>query len=93
MSKDNDMLREIINAKNNAEKKAGMVKVSDVGYTENDDSDPTSIREYENKEKCECKCHPKKIDCMNCYDHPEHLKENKKRVENENSSSGNENQQ
>ena len=69
----NDILRKVIEAKNSAEKKAGMVKTSDTGYVEIEDSNPQSIREYENKEKCECSCHPKKAECMNCYDHPTHL--------------------
>jgi len=69
-----DMMREIIDAKKNAEKKAGMVKTSDVGYIESDDKEPTSNRVFDNVEKCECKCHPKKVDCMECYDHPTHLK-------------------
>jgi hypothetical protein len=69
-----DMMREMIDAKKNAEKKAGMVKISDVGYIESNDKEPTPIHKYDNLEKCECKCHPNKIDCMNCYDHPTHLK-------------------
>ncbi len=74
-------ISEIIDAKNTVEKRAGMVKTSDIGYTDVEKVYPKPIREYKNKEKCECNCHPSKIDCMNCYDHPEHLKKNKQKEE------------
>lgn len=78
MMENEDMLREIINAKKNAEKKAGMVKSSDIGYVDMKDKKPTSIHKYQNLEKCECNCHPEKLDCMDCYDHPIHLNNAKK---------------
>lgn len=74
-------INEIIDAKNTVEKRAGMVKVSDVGYTDTSNKEPQPIHDYKNKQKCECNCHPNKIDCMNCYDHPEHLKKNKQNEE------------
>jgi hypothetical protein len=68
-----DILREVIDAKKKATKRAGMVKTSDVGGGTTDKSNPTPLRKYTNTEKCDCDCHPDKIECMNCYDHPTHL--------------------
>ncbi len=70
---DKDILREVLDAKKSAEKRAGMVKTSDVGGGSVDQSNPTPIRKYKNENKCECECHPDKLECMNCYDHPTHL--------------------
>jgi hypothetical protein len=52
-----------------------MVKTSDVGggTDEQSSQSPVSIRKYKNSEKCECECHPDKLECMDCYDHPTHL--------------------
>jgi len=72
--KEDEILREIIDAKNNAQRKAGIVKISDIGDTEHSDANITPLHTYENEEKCDCKCHPNKQECMNCYDHPIHLK-------------------
>jgi len=70
---DKDILKEVLDAKKKATKRAGMVKTSDVGGGTTDKSNPTSLRKYENIESCECKCHPDKLECMDCYDHPIHL--------------------
>ena len=72
---DKEILREILDANKSAEKRAGMVKTSDVGggTDEQSSQSPVSIRKYKNSEKCECKCHPDKLECMECYDHPTHL--------------------
>ena len=64
---------EIIDARDNAVERAGMVQVSDIGDTESNETQVSSIHKYKNNEKCECKCHPNKLECMECYDHPIHL--------------------
>lgn len=81
-----DTLREIAKAKRESEQKAGLIKTTDDGsvWEEDDvviDKIPTtSIHVFENMNKCECKCHDKnKHDCMNCYDHPEHLESKRKK--------------
>jgi hypothetical protein len=68
-----DIMREIIDAKDNAVERAGIVKISDIGDTESSDVSISPIHKYENVEKCDCKCHPTKLECMECYDHPVHL--------------------
>tara|TARA_R110000803_G_scaffold134442_1_gene201527 strand:+ start:265 stop:528 length:264 start_codon:yes stop_codon:yes gene_type:complete len=68
-----DIMREIIDAKDNAVERAGIVKISDIGDTESSDVSVSPIHKYENVEKCDCKCHPTKLECMECYDHPVHL--------------------
>ena len=68
-----DIMREIIDARDNAVERAGMVQVSDIGDTNSNETQVSSIHKYKNNEKCECKCHPNKLECMECYDHPIHL--------------------
>jgi hypothetical protein len=68
-----DIMREIIDARDNAVERAGMVQVSDIGDTNSNETQVSSIHKYKNNEKCECKCHPNKLECMECYDHPTHL--------------------
>ena len=68
-----DIMREIIDARDNAVERAGMVQVSDIGDTNSNETHVSSIHKYKNNEKCECKCHPNKLECMECYDHPTHL--------------------
>lgn len=67
-------VKEIYEAHNNSEKKAGMVKISDVGSSGEDTITPTGSEKYTNTIKCICRCHPQKKECMECYDHPVHLK-------------------
>ena len=68
-----DIMREIIDARDNAVERAGMVQVSDIGDTELGSIEVSSINKYQDVEKCNCKCHPNKEECMECYDHPVHL--------------------
>lgn len=68
-----DIIREIIDAKDNAVERAGLVKVSDIGDTNLDKVELIPIQKYQDIEKCNCKCHPTKLECMECYDHPVHL--------------------
>ena len=68
-----DIIREIIKARDNAVERAGVVKISDIGDTSSDNVELSPIHKYENVEKCNCKCHPSKLECMECYDHPVHL--------------------
>jgi len=68
-----DMMREIIDARDNAVERAGIVKISDIGDTESNETQVSSIHKYKNNKKCDCKCHPNKSECMKCYDHPVHL--------------------
>jgi hypothetical protein len=71
-----DIMREIIDARDTAVERAGLVKISDIGDTDSFDVEPIPIHEYKNDEKCDCKCHPTKSECMKCYDHPTHLDKN-----------------
>ena len=68
-----DIMREIIDARDNAVERAGIVTISDIGDTSSNETQVSSIHKYKNNEKCECKCHPNKLECMECYDHPIHL--------------------
>ncbi|MHA1740263.1 MAG: hypothetical protein DRI84_06230 [Bacteroidetes bacterium] len=68
-----DIMREIIDARDNAVERAGIVTISDIGDTSSNETQVSSIHKYKNNEKCECKCHPSKLECMECYDHPTHL--------------------
>jgi hypothetical protein len=77
MTEDPDInIKEIVEAYKKSEKKAGMVKMSDVGASEEEIKIPVSTGKYVDETKCECNCHPKKEECMECYDHPIHLKKN-----------------
>jgi hypothetical protein len=71
-----DILREILDARDNAVERAGMVQVSDIGDTSSSKVEMSPIRKYENEKECKCKCHPNKSECMECYDHPTHLAKN-----------------
>jgi len=71
-----DTLRQIVDAKNKSEKRAGLVRTTDEGnLDEIEFIIPTeTIHHFDNLDECTCSCHPKKRDCMECYDHPIHLK-------------------
>ena len=71
-----DIMREIIDARDNAVERAGIVKISDVGDTESSNVKTKPIHKYQNIKICNCKCHPTKSECMKCYDHPTHLAKN-----------------
>lgn len=70
-----ELINEIVDAKNNSEQRAGLIKTTDEGFVENHKKIiPTSIHTFKNIQVCECKCHNSgKNDCMECYDHPTHL--------------------
>jgi len=71
-----DIMREIIDARDTAVERAGLVKISDIGDTDSINVEAIPIHGYKNDEKCDCKCHPTKSECMKCYDHPTHLDKN-----------------
>ncbi|KKL93635.1 hypothetical protein LCGC14_1872670, partial [marine sediment metagenome] len=62
--------REIIKARKTSKQIAGLTKTTGDGSVLDDAPDipfPTeSIHEFANLDICECECHPKKNDCMNC---------------------------
>ena len=79
----NVLIKKIVDARDSSERKAGLVKIDDNGGILDAERElftiPTEgLREYKTK-VCDCECHLKnKRDCMNCYDHPQHLEENRK---------------
>lgn len=84
----NTTLKEINEAKSNAKQRAGLLKTTDSGSILDDDKyqgiqlPKTGAKIYEDMLKCHCTCHDSdKKDCMNCYDHPTHLKESKAVIE------------
>ena len=75
-----DTMKQISDAKKNAEQKAGLIRLSDDGSVWEEDEPidikipSKSIHTFDNLEFCECRCHENgKKDCMYCYDHPTHL--------------------
>ena len=82
----NETVKEITRAKEKSEAKAGLVKNTADGSTLEEDNVETiripteSIHQFDNMDECVCECHPKKYDCMNCYDHPVHLNTKRKPV-------------
>jgi hypothetical protein len=79
-----DTIKQISEARNSSEQRAGLVKNTDSGSTWEEDTPvdikipSSSIHKFENIEECICECHPRKKDCMHCYDHPEHLERKRK---------------
>ena len=71
-----DIMREILDARDTAVERAGMVQISDIGDTDSSRLEMSPIHKYENEKECKCKCHPTKSECMECYDHPTHLAKN-----------------
>jgi hypothetical protein len=82
-----DTIKEINKAKNESEKKAGLIKTTSDGSVWDEDDiqlskiPNESIHQFDDLEKCNCDCHPRKYDCMNCYDHPIHLDAKRKMTE------------
>jgi len=83
-SQKKETIDQIVKAKKEAEKKAGLVKTIDDGSVDIlDEFEPIripkeGIHHFENTEECVCECHLRdKKDCVDCYDHPVHL-ENKR---------------
>lgn len=74
-----DTIKEISKAKDDSEKRAGLIKNTASGSVMEEDDVPDirvpdeSIHHFDDLEHCDCECHPKKQDCMYCYDHPVHL--------------------
>ncbi len=84
-----DTVRKVVKAKKTSEQRAGLIKNTSSGSLHDEDNSESirvpfePIHEFDNDEVCECSCHPNKKDCMDCYDHPEHLEgKRKKPVEN-----------
>ena len=81
-----EIIRAVAKAKKNSEQRAGLLKSTASGSTMEEDNvearriPKDSIHYFENLEECLCACHPSKKDCMNCYDHPEHLAGKVKKV-------------
>ena len=79
--------KKIVDAKETSEKRAGLVANTQSGSTMEEDNEVrervpvNSIHAFDNLEECLCDCHPSKKDCMNCYDHPEHLEGKRKKPE------------
>lgn len=75
-----DVMRNVSQANKKSVPLAGLVKTTDDGSLDDDtntDKVPTSIHTFDNLDVCNCMCHNKgKFDCMECYDHPVHLKDN-----------------
>lgn len=89
---DNDnVLQEVLDAKNSSVKRAGLVKTTQEGsiFDEEDNKKidiipDERIHTFDDLDVCICNCHNfDKIDCMNCYDHPTHLDPKRKQVEEE----------
>lgn len=80
-----DTVRKVVKAKESSEPRAGLVKNTSSGSTHDEDNIeskrvPTeTIHDFDNMDVCECECHPNKKDCMNCYDHPEHLEKKRRK--------------
>ena len=75
-----DTMKQISDAKEKSEQRAGLVRLSDDGSVWEEDEPvdikipKESIHSFDNLDFCECKCHDRgKKDCMYCYDHPIHL--------------------
>lgn len=75
-----DTIKQVSEAKNKSEQRAGLIKLSDDGSVLEEDK-PINIRiphesihKFNDLKFCECECHKReKKDCMYCYDHPTHL--------------------
>lgn len=73
-------LRDIIDARNNSENRAGLVEMSDkVGSGGKREKEVIVTKHFDNEEECECECHPNKPECMDCYQHPIHLSKKHKK--------------
>ncbi len=68
-------IKDIVEAKKKSKPRAGLVKQSDIEGTRTEKEVMTD-KTFSDKDNCECKCHPNKEECMECYQHPTHLKKN-----------------
>ncbi len=82
-----DTMKEISKTKKQVIPRAGTIPTTEDGNVSADDNvEPVKIpdegiHEFTNLEECECECHPKKQDCIDCYDHPIHLEDKRKEPE------------
>ncbi len=81
-----DTIKQVSEAKKKSIGKAGLRKADD-GSIADDKYTGIQIPEvgnksYSNELICDCDCHSSnKKDCAECYDHPIHLKENRKAID------------
>lgn len=68
-------IKDIVEAKKKSKPRAGLVKQSDIEGTRTE-KEVQVTKTYKDKDNCDCKCHPNKKECMECYQHPTHLKKN-----------------
>jgi|FLOH01.1.fsa_nt_gi hypothetical protein len=66
-------VNDIRKAHEGSENKAGIVSQSDIEETRTEKEIMTN-KTFPDKDKCVCVCHPNKKECMECYQHPTHLK-------------------
>lgn len=62
-----------------SENKAGIVTQSDVEETRTE-REIMINKTFPDRDNCICKCHPNKNECMECYQHPTHLKKNRNKT-------------
>ncbi len=74
------ILQDIRKAFETSENRAGIVTKSDIEETRTEKEIMTDMT-FKDKDNCDCKCHPNKNECMECYQHPTHLKKNHKKIE------------
>lgn len=66
-------LKDILETNKKSEAKAGLVTHSDIEETRTEKEVMINMT-FEDKDHCVCVCHPNKDECMECYQHPTHLK-------------------
>ena len=71
-------VKDIVEANKKSEPRAGLVKQSDIEETRTEREVQTT-KTFKDKDSCDCKCHPNKNECMECYQHPTHLKKKHKK--------------
>lgn len=73
-----DTIKQVSEAKRKAVGKAGLRRADDGSIADDRYRGmkiPESKKEFDDVNKCNCDCHENgKVDCMECYDHPRHLK-------------------
>jgi len=68
-------IKDIVEANKKSEQRAGLVTQSDIEETRTE-KEVMTTKTFKDKDICDCKCHPIKSECMECYQHPTHLKKN-----------------
>jgi hypothetical protein len=72
--------KDIREAFKESENLAGVVQQSDIEETRTE-KEIMINKTFKDKDNCDCKCHPSKNECMECYQHPTHLKKKHKKEE------------